>query len=333
VIDTSFWIAGEPATFATAREAAWKASLRKGIAAPTLRGRETGLVVRFAVSSLRRNGEPFDVDNLCDPVFVVLIRQAGWFGGRKTGLTWWEASKRLGQPCGCQIDIHEERSFSLPDRAPFWDEIYCGALPTSGSSPEMVQWAIAHRAARAVDWVPETCVLYLGFADGAVNIGEISTGRVKSAVDCLYPWLGGTAEDPEDWRVETLIVLRGDPTAAAGAVRIRLWENGRTSAAPPTAPAAALTPNHAVPPPTALRQAQTNRGFDMQNPCREGTAMWIVCEAAFARKTLAEVRADLDRNAPGSGARLLEYKGDLRNEKTLDVRIEGDRIVCYGSLK
>ncbi len=61
--------------------------------------------------------------------------------------------------------------------------------------------------------------------------------------------------------------------------------------------------------------------------------MWIVCEAALARKSLAEVRADLERHATGAGARLFEYKSDLRNEKRLDIRIEGDRIVCYGSLK
>ena len=70
----------------------------------------------------------------------------------------------------------------------------------------------------------------------------------------------------------------------------------------------------------------------MQNPCREGTAIWIVCQAAIERRTLAEVRAELDRHASGTGARLLEYKGDLRNEKKLDIRIEGDRLVWYGPL-
>jgi len=70
----------------------------------------------------------------------------------------------------------------------------------------------------------------------------------------------------------------------------------------------------------------------MQNPCREGTAIWIVCQAAIERKTLGEVRAELDRLSSPVGARLLEYKSDLRNGKKLDIRIEGDRLVCYGPL-
>ena len=71
----------------------------------------------------------------------------------------------------------------------------------------------------------------------------------------------------------------------------------------------------------------------MQNPCREGTAVWIVCQAAIERRTLGEVRAELDRHAPRAGARLLEYKADLRYEERLDIRVEGDRIVCYGPLE
>ena len=87
-----------------------------------------------------------------------------------------------------------------------------------------------------------------------------------------------------------------------------------------------------------VRADITKQGVDtivnapMQNPCREGTAIWIVCQAAIERRTLAEVRAELDRHASGAGARLLEYKGDLRNEKKLDIHIEGDRLVCYGPL-
>ena len=69
-----------------------------------------------------------------------------------------------------------------------------------------------------------------------------------------------------------------------------------------------------------------------QNPRREGTWIWIVCQAALEGKTLKEVRAELDRLASGAGARLQEYMYDLRNEKNLDIRIEGDRIVSLGFL-
>lgn len=224
---TLFWVGGEPATFATAGETSWKARLRESTPPPALAGRETGMELRFSVSSLRRNGHPFDVDNLCDPVFVVVIRKTGWFGGRKTGLSWWSAAKRVGEPPGCQIAIHEERTISLPTQSPFWDENYSGPMPKKATSPELPRWALDLRVARAVDWIPESCVLYLGFADPNVNIGEIATGRVKSAVDCLYPWLGGTAKAPEDWRVETLVVERGLSAIPPGTLHVRLWETGR----------------------------------------------------------------------------------------------------------
>ena len=222
---TSFWVGGEPATFATSGELSWKERLRESTPPPSLAGRETGMDVRFSVSSLRRSGHPFDVDNLCDPVFVVVIRKAGWFEGRKTGLSWWSATKRLGQPPGCQISIYEERAISLPTHSPFWDEHYSGPIPTSATSLELPLWARELRVARAVDRFPESCFLYLGFSDGNVNIGEIATGRVKSVVDCLSPWLGGTAKAPEDWRVETLVVERGVSAIPPGTLHIRLWEN------------------------------------------------------------------------------------------------------------
>jgi hypothetical protein len=186
--------------------------------------------LRFSVSSLLRKGHPFDVDNLCDPVFVVVIRRAGWFGGRKTRLSWWSATKRLGQPPGCQIDIHTERALSVPAQNPFWDENYSGPMPTKATSPDLPRWALERRRARAVEWIPESCVLYLGFSDASVNIGEIATGCVKPVIDCLYPWLGGTAKAPEDWRIETLVVERGLSALPPGTLHVRLWETDRISA-------------------------------------------------------------------------------------------------------
>ena len=330
--EASIWIEGEPATFATKGEAPWKQLLHENVPPSALDGRETGLSLNFSVSSLLRHGQPFDVDNLCDPVFSVLIGQKGWFGGKKPGLAWWSATKRQGTPPGCHIAIYAKRSIVLPSQSPFWDEVFPGPLSVHGTSPELARRALALRVARGVNWIPEKCSLYLGFADANLNIGDISTGRVKAAVDCLYPWLGGTAGHGEDWRVETLIVERGLEHLREGAVNVRLWEPGRISADLPdvtfSAPEKRRRTND------QYEQRLMNGGkVPILNPCREGTRIWTVCQAAIERKTLADVRAELDRHASGAGARLHDYKADLRYGKKLDIRIEGDRIVCYGALE
>ena len=198
--EASIWIEGEPATFATKGEALWKKLLHTEIPPPALDGRETGLNLNFSVSSLLRHGQPFGVNNLCDPVFSVLIGQKGWFGGKKPGLAWWSATKRQGKPPGCHIAIYTKRSIVFPSQSPFWDEIFPGPLSVNGTSPELARWALALRVDRDVNWIPEKCSLYFGFADANLSLGNISSSRVKAAVDCLYTWLGGTAGNPEDWR-------------------------------------------------------------------------------------------------------------------------------------
>lgn len=132
--------------------------------------------------------------------------------------------------------------------------------------------------------------------------------------------------------METLIVERGLEHLPKGAMHVRLWEHGWISADFPDVPSSAPEKRRRTHGPYEPRLIDVGKN-PIQNPCREGTRIWIVCQAAIERKTLAEVRAELDRHVSGAGARLLEYKSDLRNEKKLDIRIEGDRIVCYGPLE
>lgn len=54
-----------------------------------------------------------------------------------------------------------------------------------------------------------------------VNLGDISTGRVKNVIDCLYPVIGGSAGAPLDDRVTRLEVWRSD-AKVGGTIRVRV---------------------------------------------------------------------------------------------------------------
>ena len=326
-----FWVTGRPATFATAGEKPWKATLAAGLPRPDLDGRERGVALRFVLPTLAPNGQPLDVDNLCEPMFAVLIGQLGWFGGAKPGLQWWSATKEVGSPTGCHGVIHDEGMPALPAEPPDWDEVYRGPLPLSARSPELAAWAGDLRRRRGDTHGPESCALHLRFADERCNIGEIASGGVvKPVVDCLYPWLGGVAGAPEDPRVKRLMVEKGIGSLPAGSVAIRMWMLGRVPLAAevrrPAAPAkeasrpgGPLRESPAVPPTEAI-----------SNPCRFGSAKWIVCQAALEGWPVARLMDGLEGIARGASARLGQYISDVRSENRLDIQIEGDRIVCRG---
>ena len=73
-LDTSlFRIEGKPATYETTGKTLWKKLIDENTPPPALDSQGTGLSLNFSVSYLLRRGQPTDVDNVCDPVFSVLI--------------------------------------------------------------------------------------------------------------------------------------------------------------------------------------------------------------------------------------------------------------------
>ena len=106
-----FKVEGLPATFATPLEKEWKQKLQNQIESPSFQGRENGLILKFIVPSFKRNGHPFDVDNLCEPVFSVLVNKIGWFRGFRPNILWWQASKEIGENPGCIFDIYTEKCY------------------------------------------------------------------------------------------------------------------------------------------------------------------------------------------------------------------------------
>lgn len=313
----TFALSGTPATFATSGEASWKTILRSQIPVATAKGPECGAIMDFKLLTLAPNGRPLDVDNLVEPVFAILVGQARWFGGARPGMAWWSATKQVGMPTGCDLTLSAAARPSLPTGAPTLDEVYKSTLPRSATSPEVAIWATSI-AARPGFVRPSTCAVYLGFGSPTVNLGDISTGVVKSFVDCLYPILGGRAGYPEDHRVDHLIVEKSAPGIATDSVAVQFWYHGISSIPAALVQSAALSPYG---------------GSAMNNPCRAGTGKWIVCEGALQQKSVADVQAELERLKPGTGTRINDYISDLRSENNLDVRRDGVNLRCDGQLR
>jgi hypothetical protein len=98
------WISGQPAPFATAGERSWKDGMAAQVPAPF--GEYcVGIVLNF---SLRDDhgwpGHP-DIDNLCEPVFSTVINRLRWFGGSRTRLVWYLATKHPGADVGALISL------------------------------------------------------------------------------------------------------------------------------------------------------------------------------------------------------------------------------------
>jgi hypothetical protein len=127
----TFAIAGLPGTYATAKEEPWKRRIRRQAPRPSPAGSEIGLGLRFILPTLTPWGRPLDVDNLCEPVISVLVDQLGWFGGARSNIQWWQATKEQGKESGCVISVHNSGAVALPPSEPGYDHVYTGRLPRS----------------------------------------------------------------------------------------------------------------------------------------------------------------------------------------------------------
>lgn len=199
-------VPGEPATFATRGEKPWKEAVHAAASqvVPSLEA-VNGVSLDFILSSFSRNGHPFDLDNLCDPVFVSL-KNAGWFGGKKSNVKWWRATKALGPVSGVRI-VGQAESPPVEQRQIIVQEVYQGELPHGGQHEGFATWA--RRIAETLNApVPERIGIGLRFGSSNITIAEIASGRVKNIIDCLYPIIGGEASAPHDWKVHELWVER-----------------------------------------------------------------------------------------------------------------------------
>ena len=217
---TGFLVVGEPATYATTAEAAWRNAVIAGVVGRVPED-ATCVSIAFSLSSVTRHWQRFDLDNLCAPVFSGLTR-AGWFKGRRPNIQWWQASKRLASPAGVEI-----RPSSVPSPPAIEGEsfkaVYSGVLPKSGSDQVFAGWVRSNLAGLDFSDTELKLGVSLRFGSSKENIAEIATGSVKKIIDCLYPLIGGVASKPHDWKVEAHYVEKGCPDVEPQAVKVSVW--------------------------------------------------------------------------------------------------------------
>lgn len=219
------WVPGNPAPFATRGEQTWRESLVSNLP-QCLKGLHAhGLIIDFYLADLAPQGHPLDVDNLCEPVFSILINRKRWFSGRRPNLTWWQASKRQSSLTGCQIEVSLSNApfIEMPQGVKIYDDYYSGPLPVSATDPRMsVQ--IQGKLRKQKTCSEDRYFVSLKFDNAKLNIGDIATGKVKTTIDSLYPAIGGVRGQPEDWRVSILQVEKRSATSAGAGVHILIWK-------------------------------------------------------------------------------------------------------------
>lgn len=220
---SKFWIPGVPAPFATRGEKIWKSRLAERIPECNTNGEEAGVVMRFYLPTLRPQGQPLDVDNLCDPVFSILVGRKLWFRGTRPAIHWWQASKNEAARWGCEIEISDDQERLNPFQSVsryIMNDLYEGNLPFDARNEFFAQWADQHgsKLARARG----EYIVRLRFGDTYTNIGEIATGPVKATIDCLWPVLGGQPGKPQDWRIRTLQVEKFVPNLPSSSVYVEV---------------------------------------------------------------------------------------------------------------
>ena len=219
-----FWVSGNPAPFATSGEQPWRAALVSNLPQCSEGINERGLVIDFHLADLAPLGHPLDVDNLCEPVFSILINRKGWFSGRRPNLTWWRASNGQSHHPGCQIVVsqNDAASTGMPQGTPMFDAYYSGPLPVSARDPIMSE-QIREKAGKQKTRSESRYFVFLRFDNPKLNIGDIATGKVKTMIDSLYPVIGGVRGQPEDWGVDILHVEKRRADLSGG-IHISIWK-------------------------------------------------------------------------------------------------------------
>lgn len=213
-------IAGIPASFSTTKEKSWKELLT--IAIPPhnpLELQGSGVIADFRVSGPETGHFAVDLDNLCEPLFSVLVNKKGWFAGKRPNIQWFKVTKTYGDDPGCSLSILQSsfNSKDMEDGNVLFSGLYSDDFPRSARDLSFISWVKANSTNQRR---AERFSIQLLFGDAKPNIGDIATGRVKNIIDCLYPIIGGNVGAPEDWRVHELKVAKNYPGLSTGSVQI-----------------------------------------------------------------------------------------------------------------
>ncbi len=202
------FVAGNPASFATAAEAAWKLALHEQLAAETPDAVANFLELDFGVSS--RIGYPLgpDLDNLCEPVFSVLVNRLKWCSGSRPAIRGFRATKRLASPTGCRIRASRDGWVTnAPQGRVLLDATYAQPLPHSARDSTLAGWVSTEMTGPPRSGA---CFAVALIFTSPLNLGDIATGRLKNVIDCLSPVIGGTQGSPADDRILQLEATKVD---------------------------------------------------------------------------------------------------------------------------
>lgn len=224
-----FWVSGIPAPYATKGEDLWKRELESNLPKPSIDS-FNGVTVEFILRTPATGAGPVHVDNLCEPVFSVLVGGLGWFGGRRSNINWWRAAKVSGEPTGIKLGLEAKAAPDMKQEfgEPFF--VYAGNVPEKASEP-ILPVKVSSIKQLKQPAAGDRYMVRLQFGGSNINIGDIAGGRVKEIIDSLYPVIGGAPDSPDDWRIHILQVEKGVKTVDCDAVLITVWIwSGRDSA-------------------------------------------------------------------------------------------------------
>ena len=212
-----FWIPGVPAPYSTQRECRWKETVEREI--PRRHGTivETGVDLKFHLTGAHTDPWVPDLDNLCEPVFSILVNRLGWFGGKRPNIRWWRASKRYEGETGCRVRLWSGAvpQFGWGSDRLVVDAVFKGPLPHSAQDERMLSWSRSLQPNQhpLTSW--SYCLL-LRFGDSSLNLGDVATGAVKSTIDCLF-------FSADDRWVTDLQVEKGIAGIPKTGVNVLLW--------------------------------------------------------------------------------------------------------------
>lgn len=194
------FVAGEPALLLSRGEAAWREAVR-GCGLSNLRSPR----FHFIVTSWRRGGNQFDLDNLVDPVLAAV-------GARPPD--------RVSVWATVEVGIHPGVVITDAPPPPPPASSVTLHLATAPSRSVRTSECLAELLDQAPVGTEEPCGCSLILGPDTTGVVFGFDGPIKPTIDALWPLLGGAAHAPADHRIRDLRVSR-DPLRAG--VQVALW--------------------------------------------------------------------------------------------------------------
>lgn len=228
-MNRAYLVAGEPALWLGSGYEAWKRVLADGISVDH-EAAAAGIALDFRVSSLLRNGQRFDLDNLVTPVFQALL------GPRRsplrTHLTWWRASIAEYRPPSLALAFCD--GAVAPLVVPNSDLVLDCRIPapypsdSRGGGQNFIE-ALCTALGDNAPSHEDRFAVEIAFGSDVKDISWVEERPLKPVIDCLYPVFGGSGGAPDDWKTFVIQVRRDVPELDRECA-VRAWRLEPTAA-------------------------------------------------------------------------------------------------------